>query len=62
MWRKIAFVFLFWLAAIFGVAQLVQALPLRPGGSDNFYDPLTMILFGSVLLLLAFFNGKFFKK
>jgi len=40
----------------------VQALPLRPGGSDNFHDPLTMILFGSVLLLLAFFNGKFFKK
>lgn len=62
MWRKIAFVFLFWLAAFFSVTQLAKALPLSAGGGDNFHDPFTMILLGSVLLLLAFFNGKFFKK
>jgi hypothetical protein len=62
MWRKIAFAFLFWVAAFFSVTQLAKALPLSPGGSDDFHDPYSMILLGFALLLLAIFNGKFFKK
>jgi hypothetical protein len=53
MWGKIAFAVVFWIASIVGVTQLIQALPLSPGGGDNFQDPYTMILLGSALLLLA---------
>ena len=62
MWSKIAFAFLFWVAAFFGVTQLAKALPLSAGGGDNLHDPFAMILLGSILLLLAIFNGKCFKK
>lgn len=62
MWGKVAFAVVFWVGSIVGVTQLVQALPLSPGGSDNLHDPYKMIFLGSALLLLAIFNGKFFKK
>ena len=59
---KVALAGALWVGATVGVTLLVQALPLSPGGSDDFHDPYSMILLGFALLLLSIFNGKFFKK